>query len=112
MRKAFIAALILVIALPFTAVARQLIGARDIKDGAIRGRHLGNDLMDKLSEPGPPGPEGPEGPQGPQGPPGAQGPPGPAGSPTEPTFEDLEDAFGYEGDFALFLDGDFAGPLE
>ena len=70
-----------------TAVAHGLIGSNDIKEGAIRQRHLADALFDKLSVPGPEdpqgetGPQGPQGERGPQGPPGSgsQGPPGPPG---------------------------------
>ena len=50
---------------------------------------------------GPVGPEGPEGPQGPQGPAGPAGPPG-AGA---------ADSTTYAGQYALYLEGDYVGPL-
>lgn len=78
-----------------TAVAAGLITSKDIKNRTIRGVDLTENLLDRLSQPGPQGeqgetgamgpagpagPAGPEGQAGPTGPAGPQGPMGPAGS--------------------------------
>lgn len=73
------------------AVADTKVGPNDIKNDAVRSRHIDDGTVrerdssagvqaqlgqDEPGEPGPAGPQGPQGPQGPAGPPGAPGAPG------------------------------------
>ncbi len=73
------------------AVADQMIGGRDIKNGSVGMRDFNQFTKNKINRTGKPGPQGDRGPVGPRGPEGERGPAG------APGLQGLKGADGTDG---------------